>query len=67
MQSFPMHYFTGPHELWGFCLEHVNGKIKNLIMQASTGIVTLAVNGIMKGLLNKLQKLIRAKTICEEE
>ncbi len=30
------------------------GKVFNLFMQASTGLVTLTVNAIMKGLLNGL-------------
>jgi hypothetical protein len=42
------------------------GKVFNLFMQATTGLVTLTVNAIMKGLLNGLQKYQRAKYITFE-
>ncbi len=39
----------------------MTGKFFNLFMQASTGLVTLTVNAIMKGMLNGFQKFQRAK------
>ena len=41
-----------PEGMWNLCKTWGGGKALNLFMQATTGLVTLTVNAVMKGMLN---------------